>query len=488
VEITYYDEDRDYEPTTVELYAFDFDTSDREINKATVALYGCVDRDMALQYGKWLLNNNRLLTMVASWEAGVDAIACLPGDVVEVSHDVNLFGYSGRVASATTNTAVVDRDLTYVTNCQITVRHQDDDSLETKNILSIVGRTVNISGTWTKIPAAFANYVFSTRPRAARSSGFWTSAGSRNSPTGSRGSSTTECLFRFRHRAAGSSAHRLEEGREPYRNGSVEERCRDRPVTRVARVGRDAMRWNVWYRTNNVSGWRWLGETAKPSFLAENLPWGYTYTFAVSGDSSNMAEGATVEITLYGKGSMPGEGLPVEVPVFDLARCSFTDKVYLAWAAVAESGSWGMRSAGNGLESGVRMFRGDATNFVWNSYDEFPTTTSFTFHLKSYDATGLYCAGEDSLTLSVAVLPRRPLLPSMLPTGRLWSRGWRSPIRSSSESRCGGRCPTTARGRPFKLSSGEFVQRCEGSIFGKRLLLLAPRKDEVRNLLAMVGG
>ena len=52
------------------------------------------------------------------------------------------------------------------------------------------------------------------------------------------------------------------------------------------------------------------------SFLAENLPWGYTYTFAVSGDSSNMAEGATVEITLYGKGSMPGEGLPVEVPVF----------------------------------------------------------------------------------------------------------------------------------------------------------------------------
>ena len=70
VEITYYDEDRDYEATTVELYAFDFDTSDREINKATVALYGCVDRDMALQYGTWLLNNNRLLTMVASWEAG----------------------------------------------------------------------------------------------------------------------------------------------------------------------------------------------------------------------------------------------------------------------------------------------------------------------------------------------------------------------------------------------------------------------------------
>ena len=162
VEITYYDEDRDYEATTVELYSFDFDTSDREINKATVALYGCVDRDMALQYGKWLLNNNRLLTMVASWEAGVDAIACLPGDVVEVSHDVPQFGYSGRIVSAASGSAVVDRDLSFVGGCQITVRHQDDDSSRRKTIVGITGPNVTISGTWAKIPAGYANFVFST--------------------------------------------------------------------------------------------------------------------------------------------------------------------------------------------------------------------------------------------------------------------------------------------------------------------------------------
>ena len=49
------------------------------------------------------------------------------------------------------------------------------------------------------------------------------------------------------------------------------------------------------------------------------------------------------------------------------------------------------------------LFRGNATSFVWNSYDEFPTTATFTFHLKSTDVADLYCAGEDSLTLSVAV-------------------------------------------------------------------------------------
>jgi hypothetical protein len=405
VEITYYDEDRDYEPTTVELYAFDFDTSDREINKATVALYGCVDRDMALQYGKWLLNNNRLLTMVASWEAGVDAIACLPGDVVEVSHDVNLFGYSGRIESATTSTAVVDRDLTYVTNCQITVRHQDDDSLETKYISSIVGRIVNISGTWAKTPAAFANYVFSTP--TTNSKKFRVLDISRES----------ELTYRIKGIEYDPNVYSDFVTVPPEAPPTDLKKVANLIATEVWRSdagiglshvslawGGYAMRWNVWYRINNLSGWRWLGETTKPSFLAENLPWGYTYTFAVSGDSSNMAEGATVEINLYGKGSLPGEGLPVEVPVFDEARCSFTDKVYLAWAAVSESGIVGYElRRGTDWATGVVLFRGDATSFVWNSYDEFPTTASFTFHLKTYDVAGLYCAGEDSLILSVAV-------------------------------------------------------------------------------------
>ncbi|MEW5832137.1 MAG: phage tail protein [Campylobacterota bacterium] len=100
VEITYYDASLEYERQSVELYQHGFDESTDTVRKASIALYGCTSRAQAIRHGRFQLNKNRYLTNTVSFEADVDAIACTIGDIIDVSHDVPQWGYSGRFLKA----------------------------------------------------------------------------------------------------------------------------------------------------------------------------------------------------------------------------------------------------------------------------------------------------------------------------------------------------------------------------------------------------
>lgn len=103
VEIFYYDADLNYTKTPIYLTGDYFDATDLEIKKTSIDLVGCTDRSQAIKYGRFLLNSNRYLTVGASWTADVDSIACQPGDVVDVQHDVPQWGYGGRVVGVVEN-------------------------------------------------------------------------------------------------------------------------------------------------------------------------------------------------------------------------------------------------------------------------------------------------------------------------------------------------------------------------------------------------
>lgn len=101
VEVTYFDATLEYEKQSVEIFQYGFDESSDTVRKASVTLYGCTNRTQAVRHGRFLMNKNRYLTNTVSFEADVDAIACTIGDVINVSHDVPQWGYSGRVIDAT---------------------------------------------------------------------------------------------------------------------------------------------------------------------------------------------------------------------------------------------------------------------------------------------------------------------------------------------------------------------------------------------------
>lgn len=100
IEVTYYDETLDYERQSIELYQNGFDGTNDDVRKSSITLYACTNRDMAIKHGRYMLNKNRYLTNVVSFDADVDSIACQVGDVIDIAHDVPEWGYSGRIVEA----------------------------------------------------------------------------------------------------------------------------------------------------------------------------------------------------------------------------------------------------------------------------------------------------------------------------------------------------------------------------------------------------
>ena len=164
VEVTYRDEDDDYAAKIVEVHTADFDTTTDEVRKSSIDLIGCTNRVMAGNFGKYLLNCNRYLTTTASWKSDIDALACFPGDIVEVQHDVPQWGYGGRlIAGCTTTSLKLDQPVTIESGktYHVIVNHQDDDTREEVAVSTGAGTVSTLTvAALTKAPAEDARYSF----------------------------------------------------------------------------------------------------------------------------------------------------------------------------------------------------------------------------------------------------------------------------------------------------------------------------------------
>ncbi|WP_418186722.1 host specificity factor TipJ family phage tail protein [Aliarcobacter lanthieri] len=83
VEVTYYDEEDNYNPKTIQVQSNFYDATTVE-NKASITLYSCTNKDKAARLAKLYLNQNQYLSESISFTASNDAIVCKVGDVIEV--------------------------------------------------------------------------------------------------------------------------------------------------------------------------------------------------------------------------------------------------------------------------------------------------------------------------------------------------------------------------------------------------------------------
>jgi putative tail protein/endosialidase-like protein len=175
IDVTFLDENNDYDSRTFQVRAYDYDTNPSLIvNKLSLTLYGATTKTIATEYVNFLLNCNQYLTTIVEFEVGVDALASTIGDVIYVSHDVPQWGYSGRVLSATSNTVTIDREVTLqpAITYHILMRHYDDDTLEEVALASVGVPTttdvLTLSGTWSQIPVVEDIYAFGEINKVAK--------------------------------------------------------------------------------------------------------------------------------------------------------------------------------------------------------------------------------------------------------------------------------------------------------------------------------
>lgn len=166
IEITYYDVDNNYKATSVQVQANNFDITKRQI-KSKINLYGCTKRQQALNYARFLLNNNQYITETISFEAFIDSIACTVGDIIKVGRKyMSNTVADGRIVSASLNSIKLDTEVELLANesYEIQYRLANDNIIildvekVTENTTTDTITTLNMEVN--KIPEKFDNYAF----------------------------------------------------------------------------------------------------------------------------------------------------------------------------------------------------------------------------------------------------------------------------------------------------------------------------------------
>ena len=172
-EVKYLNASNDYQPDVVGIDDPDATLAGQPQRTKSIDLIGITRESQALRESRFRMNVAKL-NQIVEFQADIDAVACEPGDLILVSHDVPQWGFSGRVVEATSTTIKLDRDLTLKTGFtyEVMVRTEDDNR-ETKIITSAAGNytpddSLTIDGTWTTTPSQLDIYSFGIQNIIAR--------------------------------------------------------------------------------------------------------------------------------------------------------------------------------------------------------------------------------------------------------------------------------------------------------------------------------
>lgn len=97
VEISFINADKDYEKDTLVIFGDNYDTADIVGNPTQIAMDGITSYEQAYREGKYQLKCNELMQKTISFQADIEAIGCMVGDMILVSHDVPQWAISGRI-------------------------------------------------------------------------------------------------------------------------------------------------------------------------------------------------------------------------------------------------------------------------------------------------------------------------------------------------------------------------------------------------------
>lgn len=139
--IEYHNAAYDYRKDKIPVKSCGYDALTRVPVTENVFLWGCTSDDEARRYGLLRMQISDRLNRQRSWRADVDAIACIPGDMVVSQDEGNDLTCGGRLADQTgvdDDAIVLDQAITldastYSGNCTIWVRLADD-SLEIRSL------------------------------------------------------------------------------------------------------------------------------------------------------------------------------------------------------------------------------------------------------------------------------------------------------------------------------------------------------------------
>mgnify|MGYP001164758926 CR=1 FL=1 len=115
-----------------------------------------------MREARYFLHFSKYVDRAISFKAGIDAIACQVGDIIDFAHDVPQWGFSGRVVSAASATQItLDRPVTIEAGktYSLKIKHSDD-TIESKTVTNGAGSTnvITVASAFSFTPSAYDIY------------------------------------------------------------------------------------------------------------------------------------------------------------------------------------------------------------------------------------------------------------------------------------------------------------------------------------------
>jgi len=125
------------------------------INQTEVTAVGCHSRSQAQRVGNHILHTEMLETETISFSVGLDALGCMPGDIIQVA-DPNRAGRrnAGRIRSAGARTLVLDQPPEKIEAGDTLRATLPNGHSEARTVQSVDGETVTVTAPWSAVPVA----------------------------------------------------------------------------------------------------------------------------------------------------------------------------------------------------------------------------------------------------------------------------------------------------------------------------------------------
>jgi hypothetical protein len=165
IEIQFMNKDLNYKQDLISVINEASITAGNPLRKKTIRLF-CTRITQALREGHYVLNLGTAIQRTISLKAGIDAIVCQAGDVINVSHDVPQWGFSGRVIAGSGQATIkLDQSVTLLGSpktYQVMCQHIANDTIEIRTVSDGAGTysTLGVTVNWTLTPSAFDKYSF----------------------------------------------------------------------------------------------------------------------------------------------------------------------------------------------------------------------------------------------------------------------------------------------------------------------------------------
>lgn len=125
------------------------------IQQTEVTAIGCHSRSQAQRFGNHSLYTANLDTETVSFGVGLDVLACMPGDIIQVADQARAGRRNGgRVRSATTDTLVLDKLPEVIAPGDTLRATLPTGKTQARTVQSITGNAVKVSAPWSSVPVA----------------------------------------------------------------------------------------------------------------------------------------------------------------------------------------------------------------------------------------------------------------------------------------------------------------------------------------------